>query len=57
MHDIGMFDRSSPLDLSGFDNSGANFMPQFKPYISVTATPTPCFGDSQCQRDGSQHKR
>lgn len=33
MHDIGMFDRSSPLDLSGFDNSGADFMPQFKPYI------------------------
>lgn len=33
MHDIGMFDRSSPLDLSGFDGSGADFMPQFKPYI------------------------
>lgn len=33
MHDIGMFDRSSPLDLTGFDGSGADFMPQFKPYI------------------------
>lgn len=33
MHDIGMFDRSSPLDLSGFDGSGADFMPQLKPYI------------------------
>ena len=33
MHDIGMFDRASPLDLSGFDNSGADFMPQFKPFI------------------------
>jgi nicotinamidase-related amidase len=33
MHDIGMFDRRSPLDLTGFDGSGADFMPQFKPYI------------------------
>jgi nicotinamidase-related amidase len=33
MHDIGMFDRASPLDLSGFDSSGADFMPQFKPFI------------------------
>ncbi|MFY1667926.1 cysteine hydrolase [Pseudomonas sp. Pseu.R1] len=33
MHDIGMFDRVSPLDLSGFDGSGADFMPQYKPFI------------------------
>ncbi|MFJ3486054.1 cysteine hydrolase family protein [Pseudomonas sp. NPDC090202] len=33
MHDIGMFDRRSPLDLSGFDGSGADFMPQYKPFI------------------------
>lgn len=33
MHDIGMFDRASPLDLSGFDGSGADFMPQYKPFI------------------------
>lgn len=33
MHEIGMFDRNSPLDLSGFDDSGADFMPQYKPFI------------------------
>jgi nicotinamidase-related amidase len=33
MHDIGMFDRHSPLDLTGFDGSGADFMPQYKPFI------------------------
>jgi len=33
MHDIGMFDRASPLSLEGFDNSGADFMPQYKPFI------------------------
>ncbi|MFJ5295781.1 cysteine hydrolase [Pseudomonas sp. NPDC088368] len=33
MHDVGMFDRTSPLDLTGFDGSGADFMPQYKPYI------------------------
>lgn len=33
MHEIGMFDRSSPLSLEGFENSGADFMPQYKPFI------------------------
>jgi nicotinamidase-related amidase len=33
MHAMGMFDRKSPLDLEGFENSGADFMPQFKPFI------------------------
>lgn len=33
MHEIGMFDRSSPLSLEGFDDSGADFMPQYKPFI------------------------
>jgi nicotinamidase-related amidase len=33
MHDIGMFDRNSPLNLDGFDGSGADFMPQYKPFI------------------------
>lgn len=33
MHEIGMFDRKSPLSLEGFDNSGADFMPQYKPFI------------------------
>ncbi|KUJ81442.1 isochorismatase [Ruegeria profundi] len=33
MHSIGMFDRPGPLDLTGFDGSGADWMPQYKPYI------------------------
>lgn len=31
MHHIGMFDRESPFSLT--ENSGADFMPQYKPYI------------------------
>ena len=33
MHALGMFDRSSPYEVSGFDGSGADFMPEYKPYI------------------------
>jgi nicotinamidase-related amidase len=33
MHKIGMFDRKSPLSLEGFEGSGADYMPQYKPYI------------------------
>ncbi|WP_397452676.1 cysteine hydrolase family protein [Pseudomonas sp. NA-150] len=33
MHNIGMFDRKGSLSLDGFENSGADFMPQYKPYI------------------------
>ncbi|MDI3337964.1 cysteine hydrolase [Defluviimonas aestuarii] len=33
MHSIGMFDRPGPLDLNGFDGSGADWMPQYKKYI------------------------
>jgi len=34
MHKIGMFDRKGPLNLEGFENSGADFMPQYKKYIN-----------------------
>lgn len=34
MHKIGMFDRKGALDLEGFENSGADWMPQYKPYIN-----------------------
>ncbi len=34
MHKIGMFDRKGPLSVDGFENSGADFMPQYKPYIN-----------------------
>ncbi|PON16573.1 isochorismatase [Candidatus Entotheonella serta] len=33
MHQIGMFDRPSPYSLEGFENSGADFMPEYKKYI------------------------
>ena len=33
MHAIGMFDRSSAYDVTGFDNSGADFMPEYKDQI------------------------
>src|SRR5262245_25596825 len=32
-HKLGMFDRRGPLTLDGFKGSGADFMPEFKPYI------------------------
>ena len=48
MHNIGMFDRKGPLDLSGFDNSGADFLPLYKPYINdgqtVISSPHKVFG-------------
>ncbi|MFT5112530.1 MAG: nicotinamidase-related amidase [Parasphingorhabdus sp.] len=33
MHKIGMFDRQSPYTMEGFDNSGSDFMPEYKQYI------------------------
>ena len=33
MHKIGMFDRPSAYNMTGFTNSGADFMPEYKPYI------------------------
>ena len=32
-HSLGMFDRASPYEVSGFDGSGADFMPEYKQYI------------------------
>ncbi|MEE8171826.1 MAG: cysteine hydrolase [Alphaproteobacteria bacterium] len=34
MHAVGMFDRASPYTMEGFENSGADFMPQYKKYIN-----------------------
>lgn len=43
-----MFDRQGPLTMNGFENSGADFMPQFKPYIfdgkTIIASPHKIFG-------------
>jgi len=38
MHAIGMFDRVSPLSLEGFENSGADFLARYKPYINDGVT-------------------
>lgn len=48
MHAIGMFDRKGPLDLEGFDGSGADWMAQYKPYIddgkTIVTSPHKVFG-------------
>ncbi len=48
MHSIGMFDRSGALSLEGFENSGADFMPEYKKYIhdgkTVVASPHKVYG-------------
>ena len=41
MHNINMFDRKDPLSLEGFDNSGADFMPQYKKYINNAVVTSP----------------
>ncbi len=48
MHNIGMFDRADPLSLEGFDDSGADWMPQYKQYIesenTVVTSPHKVYG-------------
>lgn len=48
MHDIGMFERKGQLDLSGFENSGADFLSLYKPYINdgktVISSPHKVYG-------------
>jgi len=34
MHNIGMFDRKNPLSLENFENSGADWLERYKPYIN-----------------------
>ena len=49
MHKIGMFDRSGPLTTEGFENSGADFMPQYKKYINdgktIVTSPHKLYGN------------
>ena len=51
MHKVGMFDRKGPLSLAGFENSGADFMPQYKKYINdgktIVASPHKVYGPEQ----------
>jgi nicotinamidase-related amidase len=48
MHAIGMFDRTSPLSVDGFEGSGADFMPEYKQYIedgkTIVASPHKVYG-------------
>ena len=48
MHKIGMFDRNSPYTMEGFDNSGADFMPEYKQYIldgkTIVTSPHKVYG-------------
>jgi nicotinamidase-related amidase len=48
MHNIGMFDRKDPLDLEGFEGSGADWLQRYKPYIqdgrTVVVSPHKVFG-------------
>ncbi|WP_026318760.1 cysteine hydrolase [Amorphus coralli] len=51
MHSIGMFDRPGPLDVSGLEGSGADFMPQYKDFIfdgqTIIASPHKVYGPEQ----------
>lgn len=48
MHDISMFDRAGPLNLEGFEGSGADWMPQYKKYIedgeTIVCSPHKVYG-------------
>lgn len=51
MHNIGMFNRNGPLDLDGFEGSGADWMPQYKKYIddgkTVVCSPHKVYSPAQ----------
>ena len=38
MHNIGMFDRKGPLNLEGFEGSGADWLDRYKPFINDGST-------------------
>ena len=48
MHNIKMFDRKGPLSLEAFENSGADWLARYKPYINdgktVVASPHKVYG-------------
>ncbi len=48
MHNIGMFDRTGPLSLEGFEGSGADWLERYKPYIedgeTVVTSPHKVYG-------------
>ena len=48
MHNVGMFDRKSPLSVDGFEGSGADWLERYKPYIqdgeTIVANPHKVYG-------------
>ena len=48
MHSVGLFDRTGPLSVEGFEGSGADWLERYKPYIedgkTVIASPHKVFG-------------
>lgn len=48
MHDLKMFDRPGPLDATGFEGSGADWVGQYKPFINdgqtVVCSPHKVYG-------------
>ena len=61
MHAIGMFDRAGPLNLKGFDGSGADFMPEYKDLIldgkTIITSPHKVYGPSTNDLDLQLRKR
>lgn len=51
MHKIGMFDRKGPYSLDGYENSGADFLPEYKQYIldnkTIVVSPHKVYGPEQ----------
>lgn len=51
MHAIGMFDRKGPTNLDGFENSGADFMPEYREFINdgktIVTSPHKIYGPEQ----------
>ena len=49
MHKIGMFDRKGPLNIEGFEGSGADWMPEYKKYIedgeTIVTSPHKVYGN------------
>jgi nicotinamidase-related amidase len=48
MHNIGMFDRKGPLNVEGFEGSGADWLERYKPYIydgkTIVTSPHKVYG-------------
>ncbi|MEO1140207.1 MAG: cysteine hydrolase [Pseudomonadota bacterium] len=49
MHKIGMFDRKGPLNVDGFEGSGADWLERYKPYINdgktIVTSPHKMYGN------------